>query len=360
MAYLRAHGGSCLGVHSGGFEYAQVCGTPYSSTWLGSGPPEDEVPWTDLSSPNTNHRLGTDQQRYTDTPQVPHPANPLPSSGSRRDSCGCWSVGSQGHEQGLCQGPCKDLRSGRGCTYGTECKKCHFPHPEVSSTSLRSKKSKARRVQESSEFAWGNGNDRTGFIPGHSSTFASSSSMSHSWPRETADDYHYGSNSARRVQESSEFAWDDGIDRTGFLPGHSSNSAVSSSMSHSWPRETADFHYYRSESATSVQESSKFAWGKGNDRTGFLPGHSSTSASSSSMSHSWPRETADCYHYGSNSARRAQESSEFAWGDGNNRTGFLPGHSSASAPSSSMSHSWPRETADDHYDRSESGFWKVT
>eukprot|EP00928_Gymnodinium_smaydae_P013102 TRINITY_DN1477_c1_g3_i2.p1 TRINITY_DN1477_c1_g3~~TRINITY_DN1477_c1_g3_i2.p1 ORF type:complete len:155 (-),score=14.34 TRINITY_DN1477_c1_g3_i2:132-596(-) len=77
-----------------------------------------------------------------------HMKNPMPESGSRRDSCGAWSIGSQGHENGLCKGPCHELRSGRGCTWGKKCKLCHHPHPEISSSSIRSKKSKRTTLTE--------------------------------------------------------------------------------------------------------------------------------------------------------------------------------------------------------------------
>eukprot|EP00928_Gymnodinium_smaydae_P067175 TRINITY_DN5010_c1_g1_i2.p1 TRINITY_DN5010_c1_g1~~TRINITY_DN5010_c1_g1_i2.p1 ORF type:complete len:118 (+),score=3.00 TRINITY_DN5010_c1_g1_i2:181-534(+) len=98
----------------------------------------------------TNQDPGPVQQRTSeDHNVVAHPdrvQNPLPSSGSRRDSCGCPSVGSEGHEDGRCAGPCKDLRSGRGCTFGKKCKLCHLPHPEVSSTKIRKQRMEAKRL----------------------------------------------------------------------------------------------------------------------------------------------------------------------------------------------------------------------
>eukprot|EP00928_Gymnodinium_smaydae_P084877 TRINITY_DN6815_c1_g3_i1.p1 TRINITY_DN6815_c1_g3~~TRINITY_DN6815_c1_g3_i1.p1 ORF type:complete len:170 (+),score=12.01 TRINITY_DN6815_c1_g3_i1:127-636(+) len=150
-------------------------GLSYSMSWPGSGPPEHEVPMSALCNPSTKHSLIPGEQHYmgdNSTFQAPQCRNPLPSSGSRRDSCGCWSLGSQGHQHGLCQGPCKDLRSGRGCTYRTKCKKCHFPHPEISSTSLRSKKNKfkAEEVQERLGYAQEHGCYGNGSGHGHSST----------------------------------------------------------------------------------------------------------------------------------------------------------------------------------------------
>eukprot|EP00928_Gymnodinium_smaydae_P035271 TRINITY_DN2484_c0_g1_i7.p1 TRINITY_DN2484_c0_g1~~TRINITY_DN2484_c0_g1_i7.p1 ORF type:complete len:184 (-),score=7.68 TRINITY_DN2484_c0_g1_i7:385-936(-) len=153
----------------GGFGYDHLLGAPYSMAWPSTGPPEDAVPRTTLTNANKKQSLGTDPQRNAYAPQAPLPKNPMPSSGCRRDSCGRWSVGSEGHEHGLCQGPCKDVRSGRGCTYRAKCRRCHFPHPEVSSSSLRSKKSKAEKMRERSEYAWENGYyDRNGFVHGHS------------------------------------------------------------------------------------------------------------------------------------------------------------------------------------------------
>eukprot|EP00928_Gymnodinium_smaydae_P100464 TRINITY_DN9864_c0_g1_i4.p1 TRINITY_DN9864_c0_g1~~TRINITY_DN9864_c0_g1_i4.p1 ORF type:complete len:190 (-),score=11.98 TRINITY_DN9864_c0_g1_i4:609-1178(-) len=129
--------------------------SPMSSanTWTSSssGPPAHQVPIPGFCWPRTKHSLHASQIRKSEnqlSSQRPACRNPMPSTGSRRDACGAWSFGSEGHECGLCAGPCKDLRSGRGCTFGMKCKKCHFPHPEVSSTSLRGKKSKARRAME--------------------------------------------------------------------------------------------------------------------------------------------------------------------------------------------------------------------
>eukprot|EP00928_Gymnodinium_smaydae_P035277 TRINITY_DN2484_c1_g1_i2.p1 TRINITY_DN2484_c1_g1~~TRINITY_DN2484_c1_g1_i2.p1 ORF type:complete len:194 (-),score=12.35 TRINITY_DN2484_c1_g1_i2:342-854(-) len=154
-----------------GFGYENLPGALFSTAWPSSGPPEDEVPMTALTNPNKEQSLGTNEQRHAHTPQPRLMKNPTPSSGSRRDSCGRWSVGSEGHEHGLCQGPCKSLRSGRGCTYGTKCKMCHFPHPEVSSSSLRNKWAKAERGQERSEHVWENGYDPNGFVDGPSDPY---------------------------------------------------------------------------------------------------------------------------------------------------------------------------------------------
>eukprot|EP00928_Gymnodinium_smaydae_P059328 TRINITY_DN4261_c1_g1_i1.p1 TRINITY_DN4261_c1_g1~~TRINITY_DN4261_c1_g1_i1.p1 ORF type:complete len:186 (+),score=8.48 TRINITY_DN4261_c1_g1_i1:68-625(+) len=99
----------------------------YSRTWPSWGPPAEEA--TANMDPVPCRRR-----------------NPMPLSGSRRDASGPWSVGSEGHELGRCQGPCRDVRSGRGCTWSTKCKRCHCPHPEVSSTSIRGKKSRGTRL----------------------------------------------------------------------------------------------------------------------------------------------------------------------------------------------------------------------
>eukprot|EP00928_Gymnodinium_smaydae_P090622 TRINITY_DN743_c0_g1_i3.p1 TRINITY_DN743_c0_g1~~TRINITY_DN743_c0_g1_i3.p1 ORF type:complete len:197 (+),score=4.40 TRINITY_DN743_c0_g1_i3:70-660(+) len=124
----------------------------YSLSWPSSGPSEAEVPMSSLSQSSAKQHPNRDEQRIeahnAAAPTSSRCKNPLPATGSRRDACGRWSVGSEGHDIGRCQGPCKDIRSGRGCTWGKKCKRCHFPHPEVSSSSIRSKKSKVRLLAE--------------------------------------------------------------------------------------------------------------------------------------------------------------------------------------------------------------------
>eukprot|EP00928_Gymnodinium_smaydae_P100467 TRINITY_DN9864_c1_g1_i2.p1 TRINITY_DN9864_c1_g1~~TRINITY_DN9864_c1_g1_i2.p1 ORF type:complete len:187 (-),score=4.37 TRINITY_DN9864_c1_g1_i2:4-564(-) len=118
-----------------------------SEQWTGSGPSEGEVPMPAFSGSMAEQN----PQRKPGCQETLHPRrckNSLPSSGSRRDACGSWSFGSEGHENGLCAGPCKDLRSGRGCTYRKKCKKCHCPHPEVSTSSIRSKRSREKGLVE--------------------------------------------------------------------------------------------------------------------------------------------------------------------------------------------------------------------
>eukprot|EP00928_Gymnodinium_smaydae_P098722 TRINITY_DN9244_c0_g1_i1.p1 TRINITY_DN9244_c0_g1~~TRINITY_DN9244_c0_g1_i1.p1 ORF type:complete len:216 (-),score=18.77 TRINITY_DN9244_c0_g1_i1:324-935(-) len=126
---------------------------PYSLSWKSSGPSEAEVPLTTLYKDNTKqNRILDEQRKEADKPSPTYGRrrrrNPMPPTGSRRDACGGWSIGSQGHASGCCQGPCKDIRSGRGCTWGKKCKKCHCPHPDISSTSLRSKKFRANTLSE--------------------------------------------------------------------------------------------------------------------------------------------------------------------------------------------------------------------
>eukprot|EP00928_Gymnodinium_smaydae_P035042 TRINITY_DN24723_c0_g1_i1.p1 TRINITY_DN24723_c0_g1~~TRINITY_DN24723_c0_g1_i1.p1 ORF type:complete len:197 (+),score=9.19 TRINITY_DN24723_c0_g1_i1:191-781(+) len=121
------------------------------------GPSEAAVPMTNLYKDNTKQMYDfEDHSTPANRPCVAHVRcrNPLPHSGSRRDAYGCWSVGSEGHASGCCQGPCKDIRSGRGCTWGVKCKKCHHPHPEISSTSLRSKNSTAKKQREGLDYEW--------------------------------------------------------------------------------------------------------------------------------------------------------------------------------------------------------------
>eukprot|EP00928_Gymnodinium_smaydae_P078111 TRINITY_DN6175_c0_g1_i1.p1 TRINITY_DN6175_c0_g1~~TRINITY_DN6175_c0_g1_i1.p1 ORF type:complete len:189 (-),score=17.74 TRINITY_DN6175_c0_g1_i1:364-930(-) len=152
-------------------------GVSFSMSWPSSGPSEDEVPMSALFAEQSQAPA---EQRNAGG-QGPHRMkNPLPSSGSRRDQSGSWSVGSEGHEAGLCQGPCRDLRSGRGCTFGSKCKMCHFPHPEVSSTSIRTKKSRAKKALNGLEFAEDDGADNgqqqtNSSIPGQASAASSSS-----------------------------------------------------------------------------------------------------------------------------------------------------------------------------------------
>eukprot|EP00928_Gymnodinium_smaydae_P069992 TRINITY_DN5394_c0_g1_i1.p1 TRINITY_DN5394_c0_g1~~TRINITY_DN5394_c0_g1_i1.p1 ORF type:complete len:187 (+),score=2.90 TRINITY_DN5394_c0_g1_i1:154-714(+) len=148
MAFLRSYEGPNSEEFDDNYSYNRSC----SLSWTSSGPSEEEVPMPGLCSSSSEQATGQTEQRNTGNQAPPltrQCKNPLPSSGSRRDSSGNWSVGSEGHDQGRCQGPCKDVRSGRGCTFGRKCKRCHCPHPEVSSTSIRSKKSRAKKMAES-------------------------------------------------------------------------------------------------------------------------------------------------------------------------------------------------------------------
>mmetsp|Transcript_55575 Transcript_55575/g.110437 ORF Transcript_55575/g.110437 Transcript_55575/m.110437 type:complete len:286 (+) Transcript_55575:67-924(+) len=45
---------------------------------------------------------------------------------------GMWSVGSQGHIEGLCK-PCHYVHTPKGCTSGSDCTFCHLPHVACSS-----------------------------------------------------------------------------------------------------------------------------------------------------------------------------------------------------------------------------------
>eukprot|EP00928_Gymnodinium_smaydae_P095282 TRINITY_DN8172_c0_g1_i3.p1 TRINITY_DN8172_c0_g1~~TRINITY_DN8172_c0_g1_i3.p1 ORF type:complete len:179 (+),score=18.11 TRINITY_DN8172_c0_g1_i3:83-619(+) len=141
------------------FEDDVHSGVSFSMSWPSSGPSEDEVPMSALCQPITEQGQAPADQHNAGGQAAHRMKNPPPASGSRRDQSGTWSVGSQGHESGLCQGPCKDLRSGRGCTFGKKCKLCHLPHPEVSSTSIRSKKAKAKKALNGLEFAEESGAD---------------------------------------------------------------------------------------------------------------------------------------------------------------------------------------------------------
>eukprot|EP00928_Gymnodinium_smaydae_P090627 TRINITY_DN743_c0_g1_i9.p1 TRINITY_DN743_c0_g1~~TRINITY_DN743_c0_g1_i9.p1 ORF type:complete len:183 (+),score=8.18 TRINITY_DN743_c0_g1_i9:78-626(+) len=130
-------------------EEYERCYVPYSLSWQSSGPSEADVPQTSLYKDNRKQNCNLHEQRKeADKPSVTYGGcrNPLPPTGSRRDACGGWSIGSQGHASGCCQGPCKDIRSGRGCTWGKKCKQCNLPHPEVSSSSIRAKKSRGARL----------------------------------------------------------------------------------------------------------------------------------------------------------------------------------------------------------------------
>eukprot|EP00928_Gymnodinium_smaydae_P013096 TRINITY_DN1477_c0_g1_i2.p1 TRINITY_DN1477_c0_g1~~TRINITY_DN1477_c0_g1_i2.p1 ORF type:complete len:207 (-),score=21.24 TRINITY_DN1477_c0_g1_i2:113-733(-) len=140
------------GPDSDDFEF-DTFSVAYSMSWPSSGPSEDEVPMSSLMCQPAHEDEDPrqhEQPRADDhaAPQAKPCRNPLPSTGTRRDAAGGWSAGSEGHDEGLCAGPCKDLRSGRGCTYGKKCKLCHLPHPDVSSTSIRKKKSKMKKLAE--------------------------------------------------------------------------------------------------------------------------------------------------------------------------------------------------------------------
>eukprot|EP00928_Gymnodinium_smaydae_P013105 TRINITY_DN1477_c1_g4_i2.p1 TRINITY_DN1477_c1_g4~~TRINITY_DN1477_c1_g4_i2.p1 ORF type:complete len:198 (-),score=5.06 TRINITY_DN1477_c1_g4_i2:85-678(-) len=136
MSFLASY----EGPKSEEYEHNNAWIPSYSLSWSSSGPSATEVPMCNMCSEPRESPV----QEHKEATRGPGPSrrmkNPMPESGSRRDACGVWSIGSQGHESGLCKGPCKDVRSGRGCTWGKKCKRCHFPHPEISSASIRSRK----------------------------------------------------------------------------------------------------------------------------------------------------------------------------------------------------------------------------
>eukprot|EP00928_Gymnodinium_smaydae_P090629 TRINITY_DN743_c1_g1_i1.p1 TRINITY_DN743_c1_g1~~TRINITY_DN743_c1_g1_i1.p1 ORF type:complete len:214 (-),score=20.94 TRINITY_DN743_c1_g1_i1:174-815(-) len=141
------------GPDSGEYEQNNIPSLSCSMSWPSSGPSAAEVPMSSMcreivTQEEESGAQAHDQANAPSAPARPCQKNPMPDSGSRRDASGCLSVGSQGHEEGLCKGPCKDIRAGRGCTWGKKCKKCHFPHPEVSSSSIRCKKTRAQRMAE--------------------------------------------------------------------------------------------------------------------------------------------------------------------------------------------------------------------
>eukprot|EP00928_Gymnodinium_smaydae_P090624 TRINITY_DN743_c0_g1_i6.p1 TRINITY_DN743_c0_g1~~TRINITY_DN743_c0_g1_i6.p1 ORF type:complete len:210 (+),score=2.90 TRINITY_DN743_c0_g1_i6:81-710(+) len=155
MSYLKSlHALEHEGPPSEEYERGIFTYVSYSMSWPSSGPSEADVPMSSLHQNDETQDQDLREQRNEADNAIPTPGrckNPMPSSGSRRDSCGRFSVGSEGHDVGLCKGPCKDIRSGRGCTWGKKCKRCHFPHPEVSSASIRGKKSRAIQFLEGPE-----------------------------------------------------------------------------------------------------------------------------------------------------------------------------------------------------------------
>eukprot|EP00928_Gymnodinium_smaydae_P013101 TRINITY_DN1477_c1_g2_i1.p1 TRINITY_DN1477_c1_g2~~TRINITY_DN1477_c1_g2_i1.p1 ORF type:complete len:198 (-),score=20.03 TRINITY_DN1477_c1_g2_i1:414-1007(-) len=140
MSFLASY----EGPNSDEYENNNAWIPSYSMSWPSFGPAASEVPVCNMCE-STEPRASPAQE-HKEVSRGSAPArrmkNPMPESGSRRDTSGVLSIGSQGHESGLCKGPCKDLRSGRGCTWGKKCKSCHLPHPEISSSYIRSKKSK--------------------------------------------------------------------------------------------------------------------------------------------------------------------------------------------------------------------------
>eukprot|EP00928_Gymnodinium_smaydae_P055949 TRINITY_DN3940_c0_g1_i1.p1 TRINITY_DN3940_c0_g1~~TRINITY_DN3940_c0_g1_i1.p1 ORF type:complete len:193 (-),score=12.31 TRINITY_DN3940_c0_g1_i1:156-734(-) len=133
------------GPASDEYEHGHFSNVSCSMSWPSSGPSAEEVPMSGLCVATRRPQHIPDEREEPNIVPLGQ-KNPLPETGTRRDACGCPSIGSQGHESGRCAGPCKDVRSGRGCTYGKKCKLCHFPHPEVSSTSIR--KQQRARVKE--------------------------------------------------------------------------------------------------------------------------------------------------------------------------------------------------------------------
>eukprot|EP00928_Gymnodinium_smaydae_P014587 TRINITY_DN1536_c0_g1_i10.p1 TRINITY_DN1536_c0_g1~~TRINITY_DN1536_c0_g1_i10.p1 ORF type:complete len:230 (-),score=15.32 TRINITY_DN1536_c0_g1_i10:235-849(-) len=147
MSFLASY----EGPDSGEYEQSKLPSYSCSMSWPSSGPSAHEVPMSSICKESTKQDESPAQkQKETDVASAhSRPCkNPMPVTGSRRDACGCWSPGSEGHEFGRCNGPCKDVRSGLGCTWGKKCKKCHMPHPEVSSSSIRSKKTRGRQMLE--------------------------------------------------------------------------------------------------------------------------------------------------------------------------------------------------------------------
>eukprot|EP00928_Gymnodinium_smaydae_P100796 TRINITY_DN9979_c0_g1_i1.p1 TRINITY_DN9979_c0_g1~~TRINITY_DN9979_c0_g1_i1.p1 ORF type:complete len:170 (+),score=6.93 TRINITY_DN9979_c0_g1_i1:41-550(+) len=135
------------GLHIDGHQHDNFLRASYSICWPSSGPFASTVPMPDFVSSvmkRNGHPAGQHENANHTLDHCGGCRNPMPAGGSRRDAFGPWSFGSQGHEYGLCKRPCKDVRSGQGCAWGPNCKKCHLPHPEISSTSLRSKKSKVK------------------------------------------------------------------------------------------------------------------------------------------------------------------------------------------------------------------------
>eukprot|EP00928_Gymnodinium_smaydae_P060574 TRINITY_DN4427_c0_g1_i1.p1 TRINITY_DN4427_c0_g1~~TRINITY_DN4427_c0_g1_i1.p1 ORF type:complete len:304 (+),score=4.02 TRINITY_DN4427_c0_g1_i1:56-967(+) len=147
------------GPNSEEYEDGKFPSVGCSMSWPSSGPSEDSVPRPALCqdimeiSPSQHDQRGHAERVAAPPPPKPNQEhdlgelrNPVPSSGTRRDACGCVSIGSAGHESGNCAGPCKDLRSGRGCTFGRKCKLCHLPHPEISSSSIRKRRTAAKKL----------------------------------------------------------------------------------------------------------------------------------------------------------------------------------------------------------------------
>jgi len=61
---------------------------------------------------------------------------------------GMWSIGSEGHVNGLCQ-PCRFVHTHKGCTSGSDCVFCHLPHVPCSShTGNRPSKEKRGKCKE--------------------------------------------------------------------------------------------------------------------------------------------------------------------------------------------------------------------
>eukprot|EP00928_Gymnodinium_smaydae_P007272 TRINITY_DN12626_c0_g1_i1.p2 TRINITY_DN12626_c0_g1~~TRINITY_DN12626_c0_g1_i1.p2 ORF type:complete len:210 (-),score=17.92 TRINITY_DN12626_c0_g1_i1:164-760(-) len=148
QAFLREYEGPA----SEEYDHGKFPSVSCSLSWSLSGPSAGEVPMSGLCQATPRQEQSPDEQRNNKGHVISPPdvlRNPMPSTGSRRDACGCLSIGSEGHESGRCAGPCMNVRSGRGCTYGKKCKLCHLPHPEVSSTSIRKQqRAKVKMLRE--------------------------------------------------------------------------------------------------------------------------------------------------------------------------------------------------------------------
>mmetsp|Transcript_2990 Transcript_2990/g.9000 ORF Transcript_2990/g.9000 Transcript_2990/m.9000 type:complete len:201 (-) Transcript_2990:290-892(-) len=96
----------------------------------------------DSSEQSTCSRTATSFCSSTPAPSSSHSSGTTSRESAKvnlelaNDGSGLVTMGSQHHSVGRCT-PCKFFRSRRGCLNGAQCKLCHYPHPEMTTSAIR-------------------------------------------------------------------------------------------------------------------------------------------------------------------------------------------------------------------------------